>query len=235
MQAQTATATASTAAANTLQGQVATTRDTLPLLDDMQAKLASGQLVTGAGIDTVNHLRQLMIRFGLAPATPGAGFNAADPAAIQDEFAKDAALLQAAQLKALGNPSDSRQELALESNPGKLLSTQGNQGIIEMLKGNQYALRAQGDAWGKAQQLGWDPSRFNEWQNERFLANDSQTGGRFDPQTFWLAAKSPADQRKFAGQMPQSQLAQFAKNAAYAQKMGWITKNSDGTFSIANQ
>jgi hypothetical protein len=239
-QAQTATATASSAAANTLQGQVAATRDTLPLLNGMESLLASGKLITGAGIDTVNNLRQLMIRVGLAPAQPGKGFNAADPAAIQEEFNKLAAQLETAQLKALGNPSDSRQELAIASTPGKLLTTHGNEGIIAQLKGNQYALRAQGSAWDTAQQKGWDPSRFNEWQNERFLATDKGTaanpgtGGRFDAQTFWLATRSPVEQRKFAGQMTQDQLKQFTKNVDYALKREWIIKNSDGTFSVAN-
>jgi hypothetical protein len=233
-QAQTATATASTAAANTLQGQVAATRDTLPLLNGMESLLASGKLITGAGIDTVNNLRQLMIRAGLAPAQPGKGFNAADPAAIQEEFNKLAAQLETAQLKALGNPSDSRQELAIASTPGKLLTTHGNEGIIAQLKGNQYALRAQGNAWDTAQQKGWDPSRFNEWQNERFLTTDKATGGRFDTQAFWLATRSPTEQRKFAGQMTQDQLKQFTKNVGYAQKQGWIAKNSDGTFSVAS-
>jgi|SRR5215469_2958817 len=224
----------SSAAATTLTEQVNATRDTMPLLDDMQSKLESGQLTTGVGSTVVGTLRGLMQRLKLSPTAPSGATDTATPQAIQDEFAKDAALLQAAQLKTLGNPTDARQELAMETNPGPLLSTYGNLGIVSMLKGNQYAIRAEGQAWAQAQRAGWDPTRFNEWQSQHFLQNDPTTGGRFDPRMFWVASMSPQQQRDYIGKLPPDQQASLGPNRAYALRMGWVTQRPDGTFVVAN-
>jgi len=232
---QKSTAAASTDAANTLEAQIGSAKDQLPLLSDMQTRLGTKGFTPGLGTTVLGSLRQLAIRAGLTPPEPSKGFNAADPQAAQEEFAKDAALLQGAQLKALGRPTDARQELAAETNPGLLLSKYGNQGIISMLKGNQYAIEAEGQAWMQARWAGWDPSRFNEWQNQYFLRADAATGGRFDPRLFWIASMTPEEQRSYVNRVPADQRAQLMRNRNYAAGQGWIAQSPDGSFSVASQ
>lgn len=227
---QNATAAASTQAATGLQSQVSAAKDIEPILADMEAQLGTKGFTPGVGATTMSSVRQLMQRVGLVPEEPGPGVNLADPQAAQELFAKNAARLQIAQMGALGNPTDARQELSESTNPGMLISKYGNTGIIHMLQGNQQAIRAMGDAWAQAQAAGWTPDRFNEWQTQRFLSSDKATGGRFDPRVFWFANEGslPA-QRDYAAKMPPAQVQQFRANLQYAKNNGWVTLGKDGS------
>jgi hypothetical protein len=229
VESQRTTATASTAAANTLQAQVSASKDILPILSDMETQLNTKGFSSGLGSTTMNSVRQLMQRFGLVPEAPGPGVDLASPQAAQEEFAKDAARLQAAQLGALGNPTDARQELSETTNPGLMLSKYGNAGIISMLKGNQAAIQALGDSWARAQQQGWTPDRYNEWLNNNFLSTDKVTGGRFDPRAFWVAnMPTLAEQQKYIAKVPEGQRDQLFANMQYAKNFDWIGQAKDG-------
>jgi hypothetical protein len=226
---QAATAQASTQAANTLQAQVSASKDIEPILADMQTQLGTKGFSTGVGSIMMNSTRQLMQRIGLVPEEPAPGVDLTSPQAAQELFAKDAARLQAAQLGALGNPTDARQELSETTNPGLMLSKYGNLGILRMLEGNQQAIRIQGDAWATAQQQGWTPDRFNEWLNNHFLATDPKTGGRFDPRVQWFAYEpSLQEQRAYFAKIPKAQQEQFLANLQYAKNLGWIGQSSTG-------
>jgi len=235
VEAQKATAGNSVAAANTLQTQVSASRDIEPILSDMDAQLDTPGFTPGLGSTSMSSVRQLMQRFGLVAEEPRSGTDLASPQAAQELFAKNAARLQAAQMGALGNPTDARQELAEVTNPGLFLSKYGNRGIIHMLQGNQQAIRAMGDSWAQAQAQGWTPDRFNEWMNQRFLATDRATGGRFDPRVFWFANEGSLDaQRTYAAKIPEGPARrQFLANLQYAKNMGWISQAKDGTTQIA--
>jgi hypothetical protein len=228
-ESQRATAQASTQAANTLQAQVSASKDIEPILADMQTQLGTKGFSTGVGSIMMNSTRQLMQRLGLVPEEPAPGMDLTSPQAAQELFAKDAARLQAAQLGALGNPTDARQELSETTNPGLMLSKYGNLGILRMLEGNQQAIRIQGDAWATAQQQGWTSDRFNEWLNNHFLAADPGTGGRFDPRIQWFAMEpTNKEQLAYFDKIPKAQQEQFVKNFQYAKKMGWVGQSSNG-------
>jgi hypothetical protein len=230
------TAVASGRAYTALQAQVNASKDIEPILADMDAQSRTAGFSTGIGSTIAGTVRQLAQRAGLVPEGPSGNLDLSSPQAAQEEFAKDAARLQAAQLGSLGNPTDARQELSETTNPGLMLSKYGNQGIIHMLQGNQQAIRAMGDAWGQAAQNGWTPDRFNEWMSQRFLATDQATGGRFDPRAFWLAnMPTLAEQQAYVKKVPPAQAAQLRKNMQYAISNGWATMGSDGSVRMASQ
>jgi hypothetical protein len=239
VESQRTAAAASTAAANTLQAQVSASNNQIALLSDMDTLLKTKGFGTGVGSTISSSFRQMMQFAGLVPSEPGPGTNLATPQGAQEEFAKDAARLQAAQLGALGNPTDARQELSETTNPGMMLSKYGNATIIHMLQGSQQAIQAQGDAWARAQQQGWTPDRYNEWLNNNFLATDPVTGGRFDPRVFWMANMSPAEQRQYFAKMEtpgqkdlNGQQKQLLANLQYAEQYQWIAQAKDGHITL---
>jgi hypothetical protein len=233
VESQKATAAASTTAANALQSQISQSPNIRSLLSDMDTQLRTQGFSSGMGSTVVGSIHQLSQRLGLTPEAPSAGLDTASPQAAQEEFAKNAARLQAAQLGALGNPTDARQELSETTNPGLMLSKYGNQGIIHMLQGNQQAIEAQGDAWARAQQQGWTPDRYNEWLNNNFLATDKVTGGRFDPRAFWIAnMPTLAEQQQYIKKVPEAQQAQLFANMQYAKNFGWIGQAKDGRATV---
>jgi hypothetical protein len=197
----------------------------------MEAQAHTPGFETGMGSIVSSTMRQLLQFSGLTPREPGGKFDVSTPEAAKEQFAKDAARLQAAQLGALGNPTDARQELSETTNPGLMLSKYGNLGIIHMLQGNQQATRAMSEAWDQATQAGWTPDQFNTWMSQRFLGRDATTGGRFDPRVFWFANEGNLDeQRKYAAKIPDGvQRKQFLNNLQYAKNNGWIRQNPDGS------
>lgn len=230
-------------AENTFAGQVNATKDVEPILKDMQSQLNVPGIDTGVGYTAINSVRQLAEKFGLT-ASKGEGNTEAMRA--QDELNKDAARLAAAQTTAIGNPTDARQDLAQAANPGALQSTYGNKGIIQMLLGNQQALRVEADAWQKAKGgAGWtaggdENNNFNTWRTDRFLAPDPNPGpsqgGRFDQRVFWLAnAPTLDEQRTFAQKIPAGPArAQFVKNLTYANQQGWIKTDDKGLTTVTS-
>jgi hypothetical protein len=228
-------AAASSQALATLQAQAAATKDIQPILSDMQRLLGTKGFSTGMGSQISSSLRQLLQFAGATPSEPGPGLDVSTPQGAQEEFAKDSARLQAAQLGSMGNPTDARQELSEVTNPGMLVSKYGNQGIIQMLQGNQQAITAQMGAWQQASQAGWTPERYQEWLTTKFLAPDPATGGRFDPRVFWFAnAPNLQEQRAYAAKVPAgTQRTQFLKNLQYAKNNGWIGQQSDGTTVVS--
>lgn len=227
---------------NTFASQVSATRDVEPILNDMQSQLNVPGIDTGIGYTAKNSVRQLAEKFGIV-APEGQGSSEAMRA--QDEFNKDSARLVAAQSGAMGNPTDARTEVAASANPGSMQSTYGNKGIIQMLLGNQQALRAEADAWQKAKAGGWtaggdENNNFNTWRTDRFLAPDPNPGpsqgGRFDQRVFWLAnAPTLDEQRTFAQKIPAGPArAQFVKNLDYANQQGWIKTDDKGLTTVTS-
>jgi|SRR5215469_976511 len=226
------TADASTDAANALQAQITQAQDIKPTLSDMESNIRQGA-TTGVGAQQLSGLRQALINFGLTPdRSAGANPNQASAQAAQEEFNKNAALLQGYQLGALGRPTDARQELSEASRPGGAISAQGNLNLIHMLQGNQQAIEVVGKAWAQAQKAGWSPDRFNEWANDHFYtSSDAATGGKFNRRVFWMAnAPNLKAQQEIYNNLPDNQKEQFKKDLRYAGSQGWITQDADGNY-----
>jgi hypothetical protein len=222
-----------------LATQRAQTPDQIAILDDMNRVLNQPGVVTGVGAQQVSKLRQVAMNMGLVPSEPGQKVDLSTPEAAQAELTKDSALLARAGLGAMGNPTDARQELITESTPGPGLSKEGNLNIIRMLKGNAQAIQTMDDAWNKAKNTGqWvaggsEQNNFNTWRDNRFLATDPTTGGRFDPTVFWLANQPDvAAQKKYIANLPPEAQQQVVKNLSYASKMGWIKKRDDASAQV---
>lgn len=218
-----------------MQDAVTGAKDQVALIDGMITDLNVKGWSPGFGATAFGTLRQIFQNFGLTAPEPGKGFNVADPQRAQEEFVKQSGQLAAAQLKQLGNATDARQELSEATNPGLLLSKYGNLGILYMLKGTQLASQAEGQAWQRAQDNGWLPganvqNNFNTWKNERFLATDPQTGGRFDPRVFWLGSMPTLrEQQDYLSHIDPDLRAQFRANLNYAASQGWIQRRPDGS------
>jgi len=226
------TADASTDAANALQAQITQAQDIKPTLSDMESNIRQGA-TTGVGAQQLSGLRQALINFGLTPdRSAGDNPNQASAQAAQEEFNKNAALLQGYQLGALGRPTDARQELSEASRPGGAISAQGNLNLIHMLQGNQQAIEVVGKAWAQAQKAGWSPDRFNEWANDHFYtSSDAATGGKFNRRVFWMAnAPDLKAQQEIYKAIPDNQKEQFKKDLRYAGSQGWVTQDADGSY-----
>lgn len=215
------------------------TTDQIPLYDDIERVLNQPGVVSGIGAQQVSKLRQAAINMGLVAPDPGQKVDLSSPQAAQEELVKDSALLTRAGIGAMGNPTDARQELITESTPGTALSKQGNLNITRMLKGNAQAIQAMDDAWNKAKKAGWtaggdENNNFNTWRDNKFLATDKKTGGRFDPTVFWVANQPDfKSQNEYISKISDPKAReQLGKNLAYASRMGWIKKRDDGSVQV---
>lgn len=216
------------------------TTDQIPLYDDIERVLNQQGVVSGVGAPQISKLRQAAINMGLVAPEPGQKVDLSSPQAAQEELVKDSALLTRAGIGAMGNPTDARQELITESTPGQGLSKQGNLNITRMLKGNAQAIQVMDDAWNRAKKEaqwtagGDENNNFNTWRDNKFLATDKKTEGRFDPTVFWVANQpNLAAQKEYIAKIsdPAAQK-QLIKNLKYATQQGWIKKRDDGSATV---
>lgn len=141
-----------------------------------------------------------------------------DPKSIasQEEFNKQAYNLAQSQFQALGGTgTDAKLNSTMSTSPNELLSTEGNKGVIRMLRGNNDALKIktrEWNAWKKAH--GEDTySEFSDQFNDSFNPRVFQF--KYIPKSernSWYQAMSPEDRRA------------FERAGTIAKDKGWIKK-----------
>lgn len=141
-----------------------------------------------------------------------------DPKSIasQEEFNKQAYNLAQSQFQALGGTgTDAKLNSTMSTSPSELLSKEGNKGIIQILRGNNDALKAKSKAWNAWKKTNGEDSygEFSEQFNENFNPRVFQI--KYVPakdRQSWYQAMSPEDRR------------QFEKAAKYAKEQKWLRK-----------
>lgn len=126
-----------------------------------------------------------------------------DPKSIasQEEFNKQAYNLAQSQFQALGGTgTDAKLSSAMSTSPNELISSEGNRGIVRMLRGNNDALKVKAreyNAWKKTH--GEDSyADFSDQFNENFNPRVFQF--KYIPKAernAWYQAMSPDDRRSF--------------------------------------
>lgn len=144
-----------------------------------------------------------------------------DPKSIasQEEFNKQAYSLAQSQFQALGGTgTDAKLASAASTSPNELLSKEGNKGIVQLLRGNNDALKVKAKEWNKWKK---DPVHGGEDSYAEFSDRFNED---FNPRVFqfkyiptternaWYQAMSPDDRRA------------FEKSAKIAKQNGWIKK-----------
>lgn len=141
-----------------------------------------------------------------------------DPKSIasQEEFNKQAYNLAQSQFQALGGTgTDAKLNSTMSTSPSELLSKEGNKGIIQILRGNNDALKAKAKAWNSWKTVHGEDSygEFSEQFNDNFNPRVFQF--KYIPKAQrneWYQAMSPEDRR------------QFEKAAKYAKDQKWLRK-----------
>lgn len=141
-----------------------------------------------------------------------------DPKSIasQEEFNKQAYNLAQSQFQALGGTgTDAKLNSTMSTSPSELLSKEGNKGIIQILRGNNDALKAKAKAWNTWKKANGEDSyaEFSEQFNENFNPRVFQI--KYVPKSerqSWYQAMSPEDRRR------------FEQAATYAKKEKWLRK-----------
>lgn len=142
-----------------------------------------------------------------------------DPKSIasQEEFNKQAYNLAQSQFQALGGTgTDAKLSSTMQTSPNELLSSEGNRGVIRMLRGNNDALKIKTREWNKYKKDHGEDSysdfsdQFNDSFNPRvfqfkYIPKSERNG--------WYQAMSPEDKRA------------FEKSAKVAKDKGWIKKD----------
>lgn len=135
--------------------------------------------------------------------------------ASQEEFVKQAFSLASQQFAALGG-TGSNEQLAqvLGTSPSELLSRQGNQGIIAMLRGNADAMDVANREWQRHLAEGGSPSQFNQ-----FMAEFNRG---FNPRVFqWMYLSREARETMWRNMSPQDR-ANLTRSAGEAVQRGWV-------------
>lgn len=142
-----------------------------------------------------------------------------DPKSIasQEEFNKQAYNLAQSQFQALGGTgTDAKLNSTMNTSPNELISTEGNRGILGMLRGNNDALKVKTREWNKWKKTNGEDSyaEFSDQFNERFNPRVFQI--KYVPakeRQEWYEAMSPEDKRS------------FERAAKYAKEQGWLKKD----------
>ena len=141
-----------------------------------------------------------------------------DPSSIasQEQFNKFSNLVAQSQFKALGGTgTDSKLNSASSTSPNEYLSSQGNKGIIQFLKGMQDAVQAKDKAWADWQAAG-------KGGPETFAAFSRDFNKNFDPRVFQFKYMTPEERQKVFSKMPEAERKQFSKDATRARLEGWV-------------
>jgi hypothetical protein len=138
-----------------------------------------------------------------------------DKIAAQEEFSKLAFQLAQSQFQALGGTgTDSKLDSTMHTSPSELLTRYGNQGIIALLKGNEDAVQAQGNAWQKWQERGNGPETYSTFLN--------QWGKIYDPRVFQAQYMTPAARQTMLKGMTKAEQDNFQTAYKRAASLGWI-------------
>lgn len=168
---------------------------------------------SGPVADLINQGKATFNQVGQLVGLPaGAQF---DPQAIasQENFRKQATMLQQQQSQALGG-TDAALASAGHSNPNTSFSKLGNEQVIQVLKGNEDAINAKNSAWQKWKQT-HGPDTFGGFQ-EDFNKN-------YDPRAFQFPYMSPAQRAQVLADLPNNnQRAAFKQKVIDAVNKGYI-------------
>jgi hypothetical protein len=148
-----------------------------------------------------------------------AGFN---PKAIasQEEFNKQAANLAQAQFQALGGTgTDAKLDSAMHTSPSEALSKQGNQNIINLLKGNADAIAVKNREWQAYLGDGHTPADYGKFSTE--------FNRQYDPRVFQAQYMSRQQRNELLNGMSKTEQAQFKRSYQSAVEKGWISRPSD--------
>lgn len=141
-----------------------------------------------------------------------------DPKSIADQegFNKLAYNLAQNQFQALGGTgTDAKLNSTMATSPSELLSKEGNEGIIRLLKGNTDALRVKSKEWNKFKKTHGEDS-FGEFSD---VFNET-----FNPRVFQFKYVPPAERQRWLNAMDPADRKRFLEAAEYARDKGWIKK-----------
>ncbi len=139
-----------------------------------------------------------------------------DPKSIADQegFNKLAYNLAQTQFQALGGTgTDAKLNSTMATSPSELLSKEGNEGIIRLLKGNTDALNAKAKAWNKWKGVNGENS-YPEFA-EDFNAN-------FNPRVFQFKYVPKGERQSWYKSMSKEERRAFEEAGDYAINRGWI-------------
>lgn len=120
----------------------------------------------------------------------------------------------AQQQAAAFHPTDLGQRTAFGANPHLDLSKMGNDGLIDMLLGNEHAIVVKRQAMRQARESGVAPDKIQQWENN---FNKS-----FDPRVFQFANLPPDKRKVFLEAMDERDRKNFALRLREAQSKGWV-------------
>ena len=145
-----------------------------------------------------------------------------DPGSIasQEQFVKQAGQLAQQQFAAMGGTGTDQQfGSAFATNPNDTLSQLGNQGIINLLRGNEDALQSKNRAW---------LSIANANPNASYRQFSQQFNNNYDPRVFQFNYLTPAQRQAYVTSMAAQDRPAFFRNIATAQKNGWVNYSIGG-------
>lgn len=203
-------AAASAAQANSLTQSADTSPIRKGMLGNLEGDLA--QFTAGPGADWTKVAKAWANR-NVLPS--GMQF---DPTSIasQEAFTKQAEQLAQQQFAAIGGTgTDAKFGSAFKSNPNETLSALGNNGIINLLKGNEDAIQAKNGAWQKWVAQGNPPQSYPQ-----FAAQFNQS---FDPRVYQSQYMSKNDFVKMAKSMSTPELRDFSAKLNSAKSQGLVT------------
>lgn len=142
-----------------------------------------------------------------------------DPKSIasQEEFNKQSYNLAQSQFQALGGTgTDAKLSSAMSTSPNELLSTEGNKGIIRMLRGNNDALKVKSREW-------------NTWKKthgeDSYADFSDQFNDSFNPRVFQLKYVPTKERQSWYEAMSPEDKRNFERAAKVAKDRGWIKKD----------
>ena len=141
-----------------------------------------------------------------------------DPKSIasQEEFNKQAYNLAQRQFQQLGGTgTDAKLHSAMSTSPSELITRLGNQGIIQLLKGNNDAIKVQSQEWNK-----WKKTHGEDTFSE-FLDDFNPN---FNPRVFQFKYVPKAERQAWLDAMPPDEQQQFIDSIRIAKSKGWVKK-----------
>lgn len=142
-----------------------------------------------------------------------------DPKSIasQEEFNKQAYNLAQSQFQALGGTgTDAKLSSAMSTSPNEMISKEGNQGILRMLRGNNDALKVKAREWNK-----WKKDHGEDSYSEF----SDQFNEHFNPRIFQIKYLPASERQEWYEAMSTEDKRAFEQAAKYAKKKEWLKKD----------
>jgi hypothetical protein len=135
--------------------------------------------------------------------------------ASQEEFNKQALQLAQQQFQTLGGTgTDAKLDSTMHTSPNEALSSLGNKGIIQLLKGNADAIAVKNQEWQQWLSQGHGP--------ETYGAFSTQFNKTYDPRVFQSTYMSVPQRQDMLKGMTGAEKTQFRQSYNMAVDNGWI-------------